>query len=339
MAVRTPLLAAALLLVGAAQADAQDLVWTPDRPDAVAPAGIFADRVLEAGTWEIGLTFRQDDGEGIRLGTDLYPGVSSEAFLDYFEIIPLAQRTTTYAVDLAIGLSRDMTLVARTGYAEKQRDQLTADGEFFVVDADGMLDTEVALLWEFFGDGPWRAHLQGGVLVPTGDFELEGGLEGIRTGVLPYDMQPGSGSFAVLPGATVQVQNEVASAGAQVTARIHVNDNDRDWRPGNGLEGDLWAAYSFGRFVSASARFRAMAWGAIEGADPDLDPFRDPGEWGDSFSGERVDLPLGVNLYMPEGKLAGHRLSVEYVWNLHEDLEGPWIAASNAFVVSWQKMF
>lgn len=339
MAARTPLLVTALVLMGAVQVGAQEIDWTADRPDAAAPAGVYLDRVLPSGSFELTAQYLQADGEGIRWGTDVYPGAVSFALFEIFDIIPLTQNTTQYILNVAYGIGGDATVVVRGGFAQKSREQLSVDGDYFVIDSDGLMDTEAHFLWEFMDDGPLKAHLHGGVLLPTGGVDAAGGLEGVRTGVLPYDMQTGTGVFGILPGATAQIQNEKASVGGQIMGRIHVGENDRGWQPGNAVQTDVWGAYRFNRFISASARLHGVAWGPIGGADPDLVELRDPGERPQSFGGERVDFPVGVNLYMAEGKLAGHRLSVEYTWNLHEDLEGPWIASSNGFVISWRKIF
>ena len=40
-----------------------------------------------------------------------------------------------------------------------------------------------------------------------------------------------------------------------------------------------------------------------------------------------MDLPLGVNLHMASGPLASHRIGLEAVWTVHEDVDGPIIAS------------
>ena len=83
-----------------------------------------------------------------------------------------------------------------------------------------------------------------------------------------------------------------------------------------------------------------LSFEGIEGFDPDLDPARDPGEWPISFAGTRVDIPVGLNLYMPEdGPWAGHRLSVELVFPVHESFDGPWLASDWGASVGWQVGF
>ncbi|HSR42239.1 MAG TPA: hypothetical protein VLL48_08710 [Longimicrobiales bacterium] len=337
---RTSLLLAAFLAFAAGPAVAQDPMtqehtWTADRPDGVAPGGVFADRVLGEGEFEVTALYSNMDLSGVRFGTDF---LSIDETLDFFEVAPLTLTTEVLEVRLGMGLGDGLSLLARTGFASKRREQVT-DETFFVLESEALTDTEVHVLWEVFGEGAVRAHFQGGVVLPTGSVEEEADLAGIRTGVLPYDMQTGVGTVGVLPGFTVQMQNEVGTVGAQVTGRVYFGENDRGWRPGNAVEANGWASYRFNDYFAATAAVRAIGWGAIEEADDALDPFRDPGELASSFGGSRVDLPIGLNLYLPDGTLAGHRLSVQWVSNVHEDLDGPWLAADHGFTIAWQATF
>lgn len=331
---RTSLLLAASLALVAGPAAAQDEAhtWTVDRPDGTAPGGVFADRVLGQGGLELTAVYSKMSHMGLRFGSDF---ISIDETLGLFDVAPLSLSTELLEVRLGVGLGEGTSLLARTGLVSKRREQVTQD-DFFVLESEALADTEVHLLWEAYSEGEVRAHLQGGVLIPTGSVEETGDVAGIRTGILPYDMQTGVGTFGILPGFTIQMQNEVGTVGAQVMGRVHFGENDRGWTPGNAVEANGWAAYKLNDYFSASARIRAIGWGAIQNADETLDPFRDPGELASSFGGSRVDLPIGLNVYIPEGRLAGHRLSLEWVSNVHEDLDGPWLAADNGFVIAWQ---
>ena len=46
-----------------------------------------------------------------------------------------------------------------------------------------------------------------------------------------------------------------------------------------------------------------------------------------------------MNLYFRDGMAAGHRLSIEYYYPIHEDLNGPQMSISRTLVVSWQTVF
>ena len=76
------------------------------------------------------------------------------------------------------------------------------------------------------------------------------------------------------------------------------------------------------------------------GAVPALDPLRDPGNDGFFLEGERVDIPVGLNLYLPEGtRLGGHRLSIEAILPAHHDYTGPQLGLDWGLVVGYQVSF
>jgi hypothetical protein len=206
-----------------------------------------------------------------------------------------------------------------------------------VLESNGISDLEVQALYSVFSQDAVRAHLHAGVTVPTGSVSASDGVESLREeGTLPYDMQLGAGAFGFSPGLTAQIMNESGTVGAQLLGTFFFAEKE-DWRLGNRIEGNVWAAYRLSRHFSASARAHVISFEGIEGFDPELDPARDPGEWPISFAGTRVDLPIGLNLYMPEdGPWAGHRLSVELVFPVYESFDGPWLASDWGATIGWQ---
>ena len=62
-------------------------------------------------------------------------------------------------------------------------------------------------------------------------------------------------------------------------------------------------------------------------ADPDL------------RGGERLDLGVGANLYVPEGAMEGFRLAAEVLFPLHQDLDGPQLETDLTLVVGAQMTF
>ena len=330
------LLVAALLMV-AAPAGAQEYMWTDDRPDAVPPLGVFAARTLPAGALELTALYSKLDQAGIRFGSDL---VDPNVLFEFHELVPFELTTAGWTARLGYGLTDDLTLAGRVGFLMRDRWQFNEDGVPFELESQGITDVEVHALYDVYESGPYRAHLQAGVVIPTGSVTLEDGFGDLRAeGRLPYDMQMGAGAFGISPGATFQAMNEHGSVGAQVLATLYFAEKE-EWRAGDRAEVNAWAAYRFNRFFSGSARMRAAAYEEIAGFDPELDPDRDPGETPFAFGGRRVDLPVGLNFYMPEGRWEGHRLAIEFIWTVHEQFDD-WFGLANdwGFQVGWQKAF
>ena len=337
----TTVLVAALALVGARGLGAQEYTWSIARPDAVAPVGIRNDRTLVEGNLELAYRFARMEATGLKFGKALFEVTDA---LELFSFVPVEGAAEAHIVNVGYGVTDDVTLTATGGWATKHR---TAGNEevFFFNESSGMTDIELDALWQVHAAGPWRGHVQMGLIFPTGsvdetgNFPASGDLGEANDVQLPYNMQIGNGVWALAPGITGQVMNEVGSVGGQVRAVFSLADNDRGWRPGNRVEGIVWLGYRFNDFVSASAGVRASAANAIQGADPDLETLRDPGDLALSQATQRVDLPLGVNLRMTEGPLAGHRIGIESIWTVHEEFDGPMLAADWGFIIGWQKEF
>ena len=158
-------------------------------------------------------------------------------------------------------------------------------------------------------------------------------------GVLPYTMQGGSGTPDILVGGTFQVQNEVASMGAQINSVIHIMHNNRRYRLGDAYDITVWGAYNVTDWVSFSLRGLFEHQGDIKGSDSRMDGSVDPLANPFAQGGERVLIPFGVNLYLREGRAAGNRLSIEYYYPVHEDLNGPQMSVDQTLVISWQTVF
>ena len=73
--------------------------------------------------------------------------------------------------------------------------------------------------------------------------------------------------------------------------------------------------------------------------DDRLAEFGDPQNRGAVLAGQLVTLPLGVNFLMPTGRFEGHRLSLEAVYAMHHDYEGPQIGLDWGMNFGWSVAF
>jgi hypothetical protein len=195
--------------------------------------------------------------------------------------------------------------------------------------------------------------MSGGALIPVGKARTyactpfsgapcDSGANSANQQALPYDQRPGGGAFALMPGITGLMQNEVASIGAQFKARIYVAEGTADFTPGDRYQADGWAAYRINSALSVSWGLRWHTWGRLEGADPQLTPTQDPGS--DPVTGmaggQEANMPIGVNLLLPEGSiLGGHMLSAEAVYAMHHDYEGVRLGLDWGFNFGWSVAF
>ena len=337
--VRKILIVATLLTVASPLAAQEDYVWTSKRPDGHAPIGIRGARTLEGGAIEFSYRFTQLNSKGIWFASDSLP---LESTLEFYDQAPLTLANQTHNFSVSFGATEELTFTAGMDYSNRQREQLTTGGVFYVTESQNLGDLTASALYNFLDLGAYKAHIQMGTRVPTGSTAIFAetpfstpGIEG-----MPYDMRPGAGTFALLPGLTVQTQNEVASVGGQINGMIPVGTNDRSYSLGNSFDASGWAAYMISEYISFSARIKWQNWGGIEGGDPNLDPDRDPGNDGFFLEGERIDLSTGMNFYLPEGsRFAGHRLSIEAIFPISHEYEGPQFGLDWGVVIGWQVVF
>jgi hypothetical protein len=342
--VRRSLIAAALFAVVASPLTAQsglpgpvDWTWSADRPDANAPLGVFGARVLGMGEMEIGYRFTQMNSRGVYFGTDSLTLAETLGPFGYNDS-PTTLSDIRHQVNFARGISEKLTLVARGEFAVLER-ETAANGSLIRTGAEEIGDIEVGILYNVYSAGAYRLHLQGGAIIPTGtvrtyaDTTMAGGAAPVTQ---PYDMRPGGGTFGAVAAMTAGVQNERASLGAQFRIRSNFGTNGSDYTLGDRYEANGWAAYMINEAFSVSGGLRWQNWGNIEGADPTLNPTGDPMNLGAILAGQRALMPLGVNFTLPEGSgLAGHRLSLEAVYSIHHDYEGPQLGLDWGLNFGW----
>jgi hypothetical protein len=315
--------------------------WTMNRPDSHGPISLNNDRTLQAGQFEIGLKFVNDRYKGQGAGTD---SVSVSDVLAMFDVAPTLLSVRGVEANVLIGITRHLTLSATGTFTQKKMDYLGGiENEpdlllYYQTEALGPEDVKVAALYNIYDDGAIRAHVFGGVSIPVGSIDSQDAIPGTNGDAqLPYQQQLGSGTVDVLPGFTVSVQNEKASLGIQWRANIRIGENDRGWALGDLYEADIWAGYKASDWISASLGARYSRWGNVEGFDDELDAFANPANNTLAQAGWRVDLPLGINIIMPEGRFGGHRLGLEFIAPVHQNLDGPQLMRDWSIVAGWSK--
>jgi hypothetical protein len=294
--------------------------------------------------------FNQQNSRGVWFSTDSLPLATT---LQLYTVAPLTLSNITHSVTGSFGLSDRLTLTGTAEFSLMEREQITNAGILYITGVEALGDFTASAIYEVYRQGPYRMNMSFGALIPIGKARTyactpfsgapcDDNANAANQQALPYDQRPGGGAFAVIPGITGQVQNEFGSVGAQFKARIYVGEGSVDFTPGDRYQADGWAAYRLNSALSISAGLRWAIWGRIEGADPQLVVTQDPGN--DNVTGmaggQRADMPLGVNLLMPEGSiLAGHMLSLEAVYAMHHDYEGVRLGLDWGLNFGWRASF
>lgn len=338
--VRRSLIVAALVAIASpVAAQENEFVWTAGRPDSDAPIGVSGARTLDAGAIELTYRYTQMNSRGTWFSKDSLPVATT---LQLYTVAPLELSDITHSITAAWGLSERLTLMGTAEFSLMERKQITNGGVLYITGIRALGDITGSALFEVYRQGPYRMNVSAGAVLPVGKARTYADTPFGADQALPYDQRPGGGAFAVTFGSTALVQNEMASLGAQFKGRVYVGEGMFDFTPGDRYQADGWGAYDLNSVFSVSAGVRWQTWGSIEGADPQLSPTQDPGS--DPVTGmaggERVDMPVGLNMVMPAGSiLGGHRLAVEATYAVHHEYEGVRLGLDWGINVGWTMPF
>ena len=331
----TALLALALIVPStslAAQVATDD--WTP-RPDSHAPAGMVADRLTPAGVLSARVQLLHQSFEDLVVGRN---EIAPVVVLQDWDYAPLSGFRESAVAEVSYGLTSWFSLMGRVPMVRSEVQISNADS-FSATSTSGLGDVELYSLFGLHDHWPVRAHVSAGVSLPTGPADQRGILTGGNEEVLPYALQSGAGTPALLPGATLVTENQYGTVGFQALGRYYMGENDRDWAPGNQINANVFMQYRFNDWIGGSMRLEYTRQADVSGADPSLDPFVSPLHFSLATGGTRIRVPFGVNMYFAEGALRGNRLQAELLVPAHSELNGPQLRESWGATFSWSFSF
>lgn len=326
-------------------------LWTVDRPDAMAPISLTGDRTLGSSQLALSVKYINDRFNGLGIGSD---SLTLNQILGDFTVAPTGMTTRGAEVNLLLGITEHLTLSATGTFVQKKMEVVVEDPQNMNLvwigrsESVGPEDLKVEALFNVFDQGNVRVHFHGGVSVPLGVIDYDDEVldpnnpgSGSTEVQLPYQQQLGSGTFDVLPGVTAGVQNDKASLGFQARAVVRIGENDRGWTLGDVYTGTIWGAHKVSDYTSVSVGARFTTWGNIEGFDEALlastNEFFDSPAYNSLRAGSRVEIPMGVNFYVDEGRFQGHRFGVELLVPVNQSLDYLQFRRDWSVVFGWQK--
>lgn len=313
--------------------------WTSSRPDGHAPIGVMADHVHSKGEFMASYRFMRMAMGGNRMGTN---EVSTQDVLESFMVSPTEMTMDMHMAGLMYAPSDAVTLVAMLNWTRQSMNHATRMGGSFESASSGMGDAAAIVMVRLKKEGAVRAHLNLGIGVPTGSIEQTGAhpMSMGRAVQMPYPMQLGSGTWDAMPGMTILGMGERTSWGLQGSGLFRLGENARGYRKGHGAEATSWFGVKLSDRASLSARILARRLGNYSGADAAYgNPTMVPTVRTELRGGTRIDLPVGLNAYFPDGPLKGHRIAAEWSLPLYQDLDGPQLQTDWTLVIGWQKSF
>ncbi|MDX2308258.1 MAG: transporter [Hyphomicrobium sp.] len=309
------------------------------RPDGHAPAGVMVDHMHKAGEFMVGYRYQwsQFSGDTLR-GTSsvddheiMHNGCGSHEcsakqseMLMQMHMLDIMYAPTDWLtlMVMPMWMSMDMTMVPLEGAGHHGGghgdDHGGHDGPH-AHGTDGFSDVVFGALVALTDTPGAKLHTGLMVSAPTGSVS-EKGSNGNFT---HYMMQLGSGTWDFQPSLTYNGRMDRVSWGAQVSGIIRMeDDNDSGYRLGDVFQATAWSAYRLTDWLSASVRVIHTQQGQIEGHYNAGHNHSSPPDLQYNYGGNFWDVGFGVNTVVPSGLLQGHRLSVEWLEPIKEDVNG-----------------
>ena len=305
------------------------------------PLGVMTDHIHPKGEWMVSYTYMNMAMKGNYMGDTR---VSDDFIYKFKTDLPymMAPETMTMQMHMGMvmyGLTDNLTLMVMGGYETFRMTMnippdmvgmphmnMDSGSTSMVSSSAGFTDTKIYGLYSFLNKGSNRLVASLGLNLPTGAIRAKGKTMLGDNAQMPYDMQPGTGSFGLAPDLTYIHQFDLLALGADLGADIKLNKNTIGYKLGNVYHITAWANYKFLSFVSGSVRGEGILTGNITGSDPELaDPYfptSDPTTVTENYGGKVVNLYAGLNFHVKQPVLKNFTLLVEYGMPVYQNLNG-----------------
>ena len=332
-------------------------LWNAGQPDSHAPIGVMGDHTHGAGEYMLSYRFMTMAMDGHRRGTQ---SLSAEDIFGLgYDIAASDMSMDMHMIGMMHAPTSKLTLMAMVNFVEKQMNLTRKpvhgmghmgghggmmmgghhggddEGGSFSHASSGLGDITFGGMYKIHDANRQRIHLNLGIGIPTaGVQEKEHGM------LLPYGMQLGSGTWDLKPGITWLGQRDGYSFGAQAMGTIRLEDeNEAGYALGDQLNLTAWAARALNEDLSASLRLSYTNADAIEGHFSSHHSHAAPPFIQGNYGGEFLEGGIGLNFQIRKGALKGHRLAIEGIFPLSQDLNGVGMERDYSVIAGWQFAF
>lgn len=304
--------------------------WNMLRPDAIAPIGMMGDHYHHKKGWMVSYSFMHMNMNGNYQGTDK---MTTAEVHERYMVAPTEMQMRMHMVGLMYAFTDNLTVMGMLPIVENDMSMVNRMGMSFSTQASGIADAQLSVLYGLKRFNKQSLHLNAGVILPTGSVTERDNTPMQEQAKLPYPMQLGSGTWGSTFGLTYTGQATKISWGAQPMVFLRHGENSEGYTLGNQYRLNGWVAYRFNDWLSCSFRSEGFVVGTISGQDDELNPMMTPTADIDNTGGEGINGSLGLNFYVPSGKLTGLRLGVEYMRPFYNSVNGVQMRPDNVLMV------
>jgi len=323
-----------------------------------APLGIMTDHIHDKGTWMLSYTFMNTHMQGNRMGTS---DASDATVYKNYMMAPESMAMNMHMAMLMYGVTDRLTLMAMGGYMTNSMNMnmdskggyMFMNGQWMYMPAGtsmgmqsssaGFTDTKLSALYNFSTKANQRLIGSLGLSLPTGTITATGTTMLGDNQRLAYDMQTGTGSYAIDPDITYVRKKGLWYFGANAGADLKLNYNSMGYKDGNLYHTSAWAGYQFLPWVSGTLRAEGDHADMISGADKVLaNPIyqsNDPTTVTANYGGDVVNLFVGINFHIMNPVLNKFRILAEYGMPVYQNLNGTQSALKSNLYAGLQYSF
>ena len=318
--------------------------WDRERPDRDAPYGVPNTQVVDVGQWLVSYTFNFEYSKGLRDSRD---NLGLAQLAPNFTDAPTKLKAQTHSIQALYGWDGDWTVFATLPVHAREMDNVNRTMGSYTTRSSGLGDLVLGGIRTVGEIDDELIRLHFGLEIPTGSIdETDADAAGVER-VLPFAMQPGTGTFNLRPGVTYMAQMETWSWGLQGNGRVHIDKNSDDWAIGDSFDMTVWGQRPFNEDVSGSLRLQGESRGDYHGVSTALDPngmtgpnpLRNPIESGKNQGGTRIDLLGGLNFDLTRVPDKTNRIAIEFGVPIDQWVDGPQLSLDWLATFGWQLSF
>ena len=306
------------------------------RPDGLAPIGVTQDATLRTGQFLFSYRFNYQSFNDNFVGSHKVSDASVGA---NFPFTPTHMETNRNLLILQYGVTDDLTIFGQLPFQHSNLDYTQSSGADYRTGFTEPADITISGMYVLWRGNRQQIHSNFGMDFPVGFLDSQSDLPSPTLPNLPYMIRTGSGTFDILPGLTYRGQTDQWTWGVQSIGTVRTGSNRLDYRLGDRVDLTSWISRRFGEMISTSFRLDWQWWGNVRNADPRLDqalsPTNDPLLQG----GNRLDALFGINLFLPNTRLPGQRISVEAGAPAYQSLNGPQLGTSWLMTAGWNWVY
>lgn len=306
------------------------------RPDGLAPIGVFNDHTLVSGRVMVSYRYLQNEFDGLYVNSQQ---VSYASVQSQYRYVPTHMLQDSQVALLEYGLTDDFTFTAMLPWQHNLIDYGSAGGTIatgFTNPGDIRLNGLLVVR-----RGKWtQQHVNVGLSIPVG--LLEDAYNETPSATIPnlsYPLRTSSGTYDLLLGYTIRGQYQNWTWGTQLNGTVRTGLNTLGYRQGDAAEVTGWLSRRFGRYVATSFRLDYQMQGNIYGADARLDTAQAPTNDPNHFGYQRLNTLIGINFYLPDGRIPNQRLSLEAGLPAFQSVEGPQLGLDWILNAGWSMIF